>query len=479
MAAGKVRDIGDSGADEPQVFTINYDWLVGKQSKIAAGAMLTGDYTAAGLVLDTVFTKDTSLSFSNVISQAKEEDKNGLQSSITARTKLTERVSASGSVTQQSTGYRSLLDTTQVDEQYPIYQDPTDPDYLKTSTYDNDDDRSRTEYSANLGFSTEHFGGGSLGFVQSKSAGGDWSSSVSASWGKSFKGTSISATLQHDLTGNVGDSAFLSVSVPLGQSRSIQTRVSKSGNSDAQIGVTYTDRVNDALNYSISATKQGGGDGTNMAGNVSATPRYAQVNLGYSQDGADSTNYSTNVRGAFAFHGEGVTPSPYHIQDTFGIAKVGDEAGIKINTPNGNVWTDAGGRAVLAQIPAYSSSRVEVATDTLPRNVDIDNGYKSLNVGRGSVSLVEFGVVKVRRLLLTAVDQHGSPLPKGASVTGQDDAFVTTVIDDGKIFLEDTSQTVLMVNLPGGKQCALEFELAEEADIESYFEHASAVCPIR
>ncbi|MNC43734.1 Fimbrial Usher protein [compost metagenome] len=100
-------------------------------------------------------------------------------------------------------------------------------------------------------------------------------------------------------------------------------------------------------------------------------------------------------------------------------------------------------------------------------------------MGRGSVSLVEFGVVKVRRLLLTAVDQHGSPLPKGASVTGQDDAFVTTVIDDGKIFLEDTSQTVLMVNLPGGKQCALEFELAEEADIESYFEHASAVCPIR
>lgn len=482
MAGGKVRDVGDSGSEEPEVFTVSNDWLVGSKSKVAAGVMLSGDYTAAGSVIDTVFSRDTSLSVSTVVSQAAEDGndtQNGLQNSITARTKLTERLTASGSVTHQTDGYRDLLDTTDVDEKYPIYEDPTNPDYL----YDWDDEEEdegygRTQYSANLGFSTESFGGGSLGFIQSKASDGDWSRTLSASWGKTYKGVSLSATVQHDMTGDNGNAAFLSVSIPLGENRSLQSRVSKSGDSKTQIGATYNERVNESLNYSLSATQQDDEDGTSLAGNVSATPRYAQVNLGYSQDGADSSNYSAGVRGALAFHPDGVTPSPYHIQDTFGIAKVGDEAGVKISTPNGSVWTDAGGRAVVSQIPAYSSSRLEVATDTLPRNVDIDNGYKTLEVGRGSVSLIEFGVVKVRRLLLTAVDQSGNPLPKGASVISKDDAFVTTVVDDGKIFLEDTSQTDLTVNLPGGKQCALNFKLAEEADVESYFEQASAVCPI-
>jgi outer membrane usher protein FimD/PapC len=178
-----------------------------------------------------------------------------------------------------------------------------------------------------------------------------------------------------------------------------------------------------------------------------------------------------------ALHSDGVTPSPYPIQDTFGVVSLGDVAGVKINTPNGNVWTDGAGRAVVAQIPAFDTSQIEVATETLPRNMDIDNGVRTLEAGRGSVSKFEFGVVKVRRVLLTATDQGGRPLPKGASVV-EGDTFLTTVVDDGKIFLEDTSYKNLMVNLPGGKRCSLTFELAEEANESAYFEDAAAVCPV-
>lgn len=474
MALGKVRDEGDSGAEEPEVFTVSNDWLVGSKSKVAAGLMLTGDYTAIGWVMDTSFSTNTAISLSNVLTKSDDEGEKGFQSSITARTKLSERVTASGSVTQQSEGYRDLLDTTVVYERYPIYEDPTNPDY-RTRT--DEDDRSRAEYSGHLGFRTDNFGGGSFGFVQSRTANGEWNRNVLLSWGKSFNGATVSATLQRDLDDDSGNAAFLSVSLPLGERRSIQSRVSKSGDDETKISATYNERVADDLNYSINATQQRGGEGTDFAGNVSATPRYAQVNLGYSQDADDSTSYNANIRGGLAFHRYGVTPSPYEIQDTFGIAKVGDEGGIKLRTPNGNVWTDAGGRAVISQIKPYSDSRVEIATESLPRNVDIENGYRNLAVGRGSVSLIEFGVVKVRRLLLDAVDQDGNKLPKGASVVGgADDAYITTVVDDGKIFLEDTAQTPLKVNLPGGRGCELDFELAEEPDLESYFEHASAVC---
>jgi outer membrane usher protein FimD/PapC len=485
MALGTVRDVSDSGADEPEVFTVSNDWLVGSRNKVAAGLMLSPDYLSTGWVLDTVLSKDTSVSVSNVLAQAKKEDgqsvdNQGIQSSVTARTKFTERLSASGSVTHQNDGYRDLIDTTQIDERYPIYQDPTDPTYVYRPKKDDDDeDRfGRTQYSANLGFTTDNFGGGSLGLNQSKSSNDGWNRTLSASWGKSFKGVSVSATVQHDMTGDDGNSAYLSVSLPLGTNRSLQTRVSKSGDNDTQVGATYNETVNDQLNYSLSASQQSSGEGTDLAGNLSALPRYAQVNLGYSQDGADSSSHSFGARGALAFHPEGITPSPYHIQDTFGVVQLGDEAGVKIHTPNGNVWTDGAGRAVVAQIPAYTTSRIEVATDTLPRNVDIDNGYKTLEVARGAVSKLDFGVVKVRRILLTALDQHGKPLPKGASVMGDDETFLTTVVDDGKIFLEDTSYEKVVVNLPGGKQCTLQFELADEADVESYFEFAPAVCPV-
>jgi outer membrane usher protein FimD/PapC len=477
MALGKVRDISDMGAQEPEVFTISNDWLVGRQSKVAAGLMFSPDYTSAGWILDTEFSSETSMSLGNVVSQDKQDNKGGVQSSLTARTRLNEHLTANGSITHQSDGYRDLLDTTERDQDYPMYQDPGNPGSLNEWNNDGNADFGRTQYSANLGWTTSRMGGGNIGFVQSRSSTGDWSRTLSSSWGKSFKGASVSATLQHDMTGDEGNAVFFSVSIALGATSSIQSRVSKSGDSDTQMGATYNETVNDELNYSLSASRQGSGQGTDFAGSVSALPRYTQLNLGYSQDGQDGSSYSVGARGALALHSDGVTPSPYPIQDTFGVVSLGDVAGVKINTPNGNVWTDGAGRAVVAQIPAFDTSQIEVATETLPRNMDIDNGVRTLEAGRGSVSKFEFGVVKVRRVLLTATDQGGRPLPKGASVV-EGDTFLTTVVDDGKIFLEDTSYKNLMVNLPGGKRCSLTFELAEEANESAYFEDAAAVCPV-
>lgn len=470
LAVGKVRQVGDSTAQEPDVITLSNDWLVSHYSMLTTGVMLSADYTAAGMVVDSMLGKDTTLSVANVVSQAKDEGKRGIQSSIAANTRLAERVTASASVMHQSKGYRDLLDTTEVDQPFDL----SAPNEQVASN--NKLNRANTQLSANLSLSTQRLGGGSVGFVQSKSADGDWGRMLSLSWAKNFKGATLSATYQKDMAGDVGNAAFLSLSVPLDESRSMQARVSRSGDSDTRIGTTYNDSVNDALSYSLSASQQGSGNGTDLAGSLSATPRYSQVNLGYAQDGSGRTSYNAGARGALVLHRDGITPSPHQVQDTFGIVSVGDEAGIKIHTPNGTVWTDAGGRAVISQLSSYRANRVEVATNTLPRNVDIDNGYKNIEVGRGSVSRIDFDVVKVRRVLLSAQYQDGGQLPKGASVLDKDGSYLTMVVDDGKIFLDDASKQSLVVNLPGGDQCSLEFKLPEIPDLESYYEQTSAVC---
>ncbi len=95
-------------------------------------------------------------------------------------------------------------------------------------------------------------------------------------------------------------------------------------------------------------------------------------------------------------------------------------------------------------------------TKTLPQNVDISNGFRMVEAGHGSVSTVKFNVVRTRRVLVNATDEQGQPLPKGALVVAMDGAFVTTVVDRGKFFLNHGSKgTALKIVLSDERQCQL------------------------
>ena len=66
---------------------------------------------------------------------------------------------------------------------------------------------------------------------------------------------------------------------------------------------------------------------------------------------------------------------------------------------------------MIASLPAYQASLLELEGKSLPRQVDIKNGTKMLEAGRGSFNKVDFDVIKVRRVLLRATDVDGKLLP--------------------------------------------------------------------
>ena len=172
-----------------------------------------------------------------------------------------------------------------------------------------------------------------------------------------------------------------------------------------------------------------------------------------------------------------MTFSPYTVQDTFGIVSVGDIGSARIDTPQGPVWTDFSGQAVIPGLPAYTSSRIEVQTQSLPKRVDLKNGTQVLSAARGSVNTVAFDVLKVRRLLVTASDEQGRPLPQGASVFGKDNHFVTSVVGEGMIFLNDVNDSqALQVSLPDSSRCLLNISPTAEPDNDTFYETTSAVC---
>jgi outer membrane usher protein FimD/PapC len=462
MAAGKVRNIGSAlRLDEPMVVTVGDDWLVSPSAKFSGGVMLAQDYTSGGAIVDQVLTQDTRWSVGSNLSQANVLREYGFESSVALSSRLTENLSTNGSLTRRSAGYRTLMDTLQTFDQ---------TDFTGSE---------RTQLNVGANWSSPAYGSFGASYMQSRNTSNEWGHIVSFSWGKSLAGLSMSANLQHDLTGEIPNSAYLSVSIPLGPTRSLRTFASRSSRTQQQVGTTYSEAVSDRLNYNLSASQQLGADAdeaVTLGGNVAVLPRYAQLYGGYTDNGPNSSNYNLGAIGGLVLHANGLTASPYPIQDTFGIISAGEDPGVKLITSSGPVWTDGAGEAVAARLPAFHNSQVEVMSYTLPRNASIDNGYKSIGAGRGSVNYLKFNVSKVRRVLLSATDDKGAALPKGAVVFDRAENFVTVVLDNGKIFLEDVSQSDLTVSLKEGGTCQLTFSLDKLGHSDSPFEQAPALC---
>ncbi|MDR6165558.1 fimbrial biogenesis usher protein [Pseudomonas fluorescens] len=478
MAAGKVRTFESDQMDSPLVVTGSGGWLLSPTSKLSSGLMISSnDYQAIAWTLDSSLTPSTSVSFRNTASRSGEEKVVGTQASVSLNTSLAKNVSAGVNATTQTRGFRDLLDTTQV---------PADG-YISGL--------SQNQYGFSLGWSDDLFGSVTASYSASTSFGGHQTRSVSAAWNKNFKHANVSINVERSLgetgydddylnrgrTRSInnanGDTAvYVTVSVPLGKSRGVRSYANKR-NGNTRFGVTLNDYSNDVATYSINAERDTLNRKQDLSGNVNMIPRYTQVNLGYAKSGSESTSYTGQIRGGVAVHENGLTFSPYQLADTFGVAKVGDVSGVKINTPSGPVWTDRWGNAVIPQVNAYQNTQIELETKSLPRNVDIQNGFKAVTAGRGSVSKLDFPVVVSRRALLQVTDDNGHLLGKGNSVLDSKGNFVTTVVEDGKVFLTNGQLSEpLSISLGDGKSCAIHYQLPVEPDLKVYFENTSATC---
>ena len=90
---------------------------------------------------------------------------------------------------------------------------------------------------------------------------------------------------------------------------------------------------------------------------------------------------------------------------------------------------------------------------------------------------IDFDVIKVRRVLMAITDTKGVALPKGASVVDGNGQFLTSVVDQGKVFLvQGQLNEGIKINLPNESQCSLDYSLPEKADLDVYFENVNAVC---
>ncbi|MDO4236359.1 fimbria/pilus outer membrane usher protein [Pseudomonas sp.] len=461
VAAGRVRNVGDAEGDDPWLISGGWTGALHPQLTLGTGVLAASEYRSMGATLGVLPWLESQLQLSTQLSNTQAREKvSGIQTDLSWSQRLGERWSISAANSWRSIGYRELEEST----------------YARDDNHR--DSRYRDQQSLNLGWSHPRLGAFSAGVSRSANFAGDSSSRALASWGTSLGVVSLSASAEWQMGGRQqqDNAVYLTIGVPLGESRRLRSWVRNSGGQN-RTGLGITEQIDDQLGYRVSAEHDSSDHQVETTLGLSALPRYSQLDVSYSRSDAERSSYQGSARGGVVLHGGGVTFSPYPVRDTFALASVGDMSGIKLNTPSGPVWTDWQGQAVVPQVAAYGRSPVEVQTRSLPRNADINNGLAMISAGRGAVERVEFGVGLTRRLLLTVSTEQGEPLPAGASVSSADGEFITLVQDSSQVFLPNVlDQSTLWITTPQGGRCQLRYSLPEKADPSVYFETAPARC---
>nr|WP_282581481.1 fimbria/pilus outer membrane usher protein [Pseudomonas umsongensis] len=463
LALGQVRRFGSDDRETPLFAAATNSWRWRANTHLSAGLMGADQYQAFGWGLQQALSEHTTISAQHVFSSTPAVQLRGSQLQASLSTALGRSVSAGLTASQQTEGFRTLTDTAWNEKRRAP------------------ESRASQQLSASVSGTLENLG--TLGAVVSRNAttNGQAQSRLGLSWSSSvFKNTHLSLRLERNFGASVqnspGTAAFFSLSLALGQRRSLSHYARHDGANGLRTGAQLSEQVDDTLSYTVGVDRAAAGQ-VDMNGRLSLLPRYTSVDLGYTRSGAGATGYDAAMSGGLAIHAEGITPSPYWLRDTFGLVKVGDEAGVKLRTPQGPVWTDGAGRAIVASLPAYRTGRIEIETASLPRNFDVLNGYQEVEAGRGSVQAFDFSVISARRVLLMARRADGRPVTQGVGVYDHNQRYLTTVVDAGKIFLVDARPDMqLQLTLPDGASCRLNVSLAQKSEASALFETAESVC---
>jgi outer membrane usher protein FimD/PapC len=473
FAAGRVRNVEVAPGRQPWVASAGWSGPFGRWGTASVALMAAQDYTAVGGSAFMGWTSGTSLSPYGVVSQVRDADGTlaGWHAGVGVQQTLGTRLSLNAAVAVQSRDYRELLDV------------------MSYRAEGGTRARYREQANVALSWATDGFGAFSAGYSRATLFDRRASSRATLSWGRNFRRATVSLNAERDLGQRdvrrgeedavQGDAyrVYLSVSVPLGERRRLRTNVQHDRGGE-RIGVALSDSISNTLNYRVSVDRDSWSGRTDTSATASWLPRYLQVSGAYTHSNIGSSSTSLLASGGLAVHAQGVTLSPYPIQDTFGIVALSDKAaGVEITTPYGPVWTDAWGRAVVAQLSPYMTSLLEVEPESLPRNVTLDNGLVSLEAGRGAVARIDLDTRYNRRLQLLPRRLDGSALPRGTTAFRDTGALAGMITAGGSLFVVDAvSGETLELHLPDQSTCTLTYTLDDKEDETVTIASATVPC---
>lgn len=262
----------------------------------------------------------------------------------------------------------------------------------------------------------------------------------------------------------------LSVTLPLdfGHSATATFDLQHSGDRYSQRASLSGNADDNRLNYRAAVSNEDDGRQQSAALSLGYQTGNGSVGAGITQ-GSDYRNVSINASGAVLMHADGIELGPY-LGETSALVEVPGTAGVGVVNATG-VRTNERGYALVPYLRPYRVNRVELQTEQLGPDVEIDNGTMQLVPRRGAVVKATFPARKVTRLVITGRTVSGQPLPFGAQVRDAQGAVLGVVGQAGQVMVS-TSLEPQALDVHWGEntelQCRLNIDPAEMDQAQGY-----------
>ncbi|HEX4503367.1 MAG TPA: fimbria/pilus outer membrane usher protein [Scandinavium sp.] len=239
---------------------------------------------------------------------------------------------------------------------------------------------------------------------------------------------------------------------------------SKSSGTTHQLGLSGSSLENNALNWNV---QEGyGTDGVGNTGSANGDYRgsYGEVTAGYGYDkNSETLNYG--LQGGVLAHADGVTLTQ-PLGETNVLIKAPGAKGVSVQNQSG-AKTDWRGYTAVSNLSPFRKNDVELQTDTLPNDVELELTNKTMIPTRGAIVRADYVANVGGRVLMTLNQVNGQQVPFGAivSVEGQDKSQVFIVGDAGQVYLTGLKATGKLIAKWGeskSQQCMLNYTLPEK-----------------
>ena len=298
----------------------------------------------------------------------------------------------------------------------------------------------------------------STSFVHLLDASHHLSNIVTASYSRSMPyNASLFATVFHDFGTNKNTGVFAGLSMPIGDSASISTGVSRGqGGTTASIDAvkslgtepgSYGWRVRDA-------------EGSTSYREAAASYRsnYGTVRAGASQLGSSSVG-SLELRGSITTMSGGVFLSNW-IDDSFAVVKTGTP-GVEVISENRHAGvTGSNGMLLIPTLRSYQRNKITIDPTNLPVDAEVTNTHDIVAPADRAGVLVRFDVRKeITAALVTFVRPDNGFVPAGAvgRIAGGDEFIVGY---DGQAYIKGLSPGNEAEIEFAGERCRASFPFA-------------------
>ncbi|CAI1965889.1 Outer membrane usher protein papC precursor [Serratia fonticola] len=271
-----------------------------------------------------------------------------------------------------------------------------------------------------------------------------------------FKNLSLSMTgYRNQYNGSRDDGMYLSLSMPWGNSGSINysNSLSKNDNSNQ---VSYYDRINNNDSYQVSTGISR--SGAMASGYYHHQGNIAQMNANASyQDGRYSSvglalqGGMTATPKGVALHRTGMLGGTRVMLDADGIA------GIPIHGNGAVAESNRFGVVVVADVSSYYRNRLSIDLNKMPDNAEALRSVVQATLTEGAIGYRKFDVIAGQKAMAVIRLADGSTPPFGATVLNKKKQDVGIVNDGGSVYLSGIKTGESMtVHWGGEAQCELE-----------------------